>query len=169
MAPYPIARLFNLGITDPNLYYDFGIETCESASDEIVGHLSMEISRPTKFLLQRRAVIKATLPFTNYRKSYLVQDGLEIPSRVSVSMPATLKNKQIIEKPMFCMVNQMTVQYSQKSTKKNLSYWRCHRSWSTNNEKNGNGYKDIPHKESKKQFDSTQTVAKICNRVRLTI
>ena len=58
----------------------------------------MDISRPTKFLLQRGAVIKVTLSSTNYRKSSLVQGGLEILCRVSVSMPAMLRNRQIIEK-----------------------------------------------------------------------
>ena len=81
-----------------NPYDYFAIKTCESASGKIVRYLPMEISRPTKFLLQRRAVIKVTLSSTNYRKSPLVQGGLEIPCRVSVSMPAMLKNRQIIEK-----------------------------------------------------------------------
>ena len=47
-----------------------------------------------QFLLQRGAVIKATLSSPNYRKSPPVQGGLEIPRRVSVSMPVTLKNRQ---------------------------------------------------------------------------
>ena len=58
----------------------------------------MEFSRPTKFLLQCGAVIKVTLSSANYRKSSLVQDGVEITFRVSVLLLATLKNKQIIEK-----------------------------------------------------------------------
>ena len=76
-----------------NPYDYFAIKTCESASGKIVRYLPMEISRPTKFLLKRRAVIKATLSSTNYRKSPLVQGGLEILCRVSVSMPAMLKNR----------------------------------------------------------------------------
>ena len=58
----------------------------------------MEISRPTKFLLEREAEITAAFSLTNYRKSHFVQGGLEIPCRVSVSMLATLKNSPIIEK-----------------------------------------------------------------------
>ena len=81
-----------------NAYDYFAIKPCESASGKIVGHLAMEISLPTKFLLQRRAVIKVALSSTNYRKSPLSQGRLEIPCRVSVSMPHTLENRQIIKK-----------------------------------------------------------------------
>ena len=81
-----------------NPYDFFAIKTCESGSGRTVGHLPMEISRPIKFLLQRGAVIKSTLSSTSYRRSPLVQGGLEIPCQVSISMPATCKNNQIIEK-----------------------------------------------------------------------
>ena len=81
-----------------NPYHYFDIETCECAIGKILGHFPMEISRPTKFLLEREAEITAAFSPTNYRKSHFVQGGLEIPCRVSVSMLATLKNSPIIEK-----------------------------------------------------------------------
>ena len=77
-------------VDNPDYYLT--INSFESARVKIVGHMPMEMSRPTKFLLQRGAVIKATLSSTNCRKTLLVQDGLEMPSRVSVSVPVTLKN-----------------------------------------------------------------------------
>ena len=41
--------------------YDyFAIKTCESVSGKTVGHFPMEISRPTKALLQLEAMIKVT-------------------------------------------------------------------------------------------------------------
>ena len=46
----------------------------------------------TKFLLDRGAVAQATLSVTHYRRSPLVQGGLEIPCKVSVKMPGTMKN-----------------------------------------------------------------------------
>ena len=46
----------------------------------------------TKFLLDRGAVAQATLSVTHYRRSPLVQGGLEIPFKVSVKMPGTMKN-----------------------------------------------------------------------------
>ena len=60
-------------VDNPDYYLT--INSFESARVKIVGHIPMEMSRPTKFLLQRGAVIKATLSFTNCRKTLLVQDG----------------------------------------------------------------------------------------------
>ena len=57
----------------------------------------MENSRATKFLLARGAKVIAVLTSTNYCVSPLVQGGLEIPCRVEISMPPTVKNKKIIE------------------------------------------------------------------------
>ena len=69
----------------------FAIKTCKS-NGQIVGHLPREIPRVTKFLLDRGAVVQATLSTTHYRRSPLVQGGLEIACKVSVKMPATIKN-----------------------------------------------------------------------------
>ena len=78
-----------------NPYDYFAIKTCQK-DGKIVGHLLMEISRPTKYLLDRGARITATLTSTSYYASLLVQGGLEITCLIKVYMPRTVKNKQII-------------------------------------------------------------------------
>ena len=74
----------------------FAIKVCDDV--KIVGHLPMEISRPTKYLLDRGAVFTVKLTSTNYRRSPLIQRGLEIPAKVTVTMPGTVKNHLLIEK-----------------------------------------------------------------------
>ena len=54
-----------------------------------MGHLLMEISQVTKFLLDRGANVSAKLKSTHYRRSPLVRGGIEIPCVVTVSMPGT--------------------------------------------------------------------------------
>ena len=75
----------------------FAISVCDKNTGAIVGHLPIEISRPIKFLLDRGAMIFATLTSTNYCVSPLVQGGLEIPCRVEVLLAPTVKNKAIID------------------------------------------------------------------------
>ena len=61
---------------EPENAFDlFAIKTCKPEG-QIVGHLPMEIATVRKFLLDRGAVIIATLNTTNYRRSPLVQGGL---------------------------------------------------------------------------------------------
>ena len=62
---------------------------------KIVGHLPMEISRITRFLLDRGAKIEATLWLTHHRRSSLVQGGLEIRCTVKVSMVPTQLSKKL--------------------------------------------------------------------------
>ena len=52
----------------------------------------------TKFLLDRGAVVQATLSTTHYRRSPLVQVGLEIACKVSVKMPGTIKNHLLMDR-----------------------------------------------------------------------
>ena len=61
-----------------NNYDLFAIKTCRDAElhPQIVGHLPLEIYRFTKFLLDRGAIITATLSSMHYRRSPLVQGGL---------------------------------------------------------------------------------------------
>ena len=63
-----------------------------------MGHLPLEISRFTKFLLDSRATITATLTSKRYRRSPLVQGGLEIPCVVNAKLIVTKKNKEILAK-----------------------------------------------------------------------
>ena len=62
----------------------FAIKVCDDV--KIVGHLPMEISRPTKYLLDRGAVFTVELTSTNYRRSPLIQGSLEIPAKVTVNL-----------------------------------------------------------------------------------
>ena len=55
----------------------FAIKTCKS-SGQIVGHLPREISRVTRFFLDRGAVVQETLSPSHYRRSPLVQGVLDI-------------------------------------------------------------------------------------------
>ena len=64
----------------------------------IRGYLPREISRVTKFLLDRGARMTAILTSVNYRRSLLVQGGLEIPCRVKITMANTKKCDQILDR-----------------------------------------------------------------------
>ena len=81
-----------------NIFDRYAIKTCEVKENKIVGHLPLEISRITKFLLDRGAVVSAKLSSTDYRRSPLVQGGIEIPCIVTVSMPGTVINQLLLEK-----------------------------------------------------------------------
>ena len=76
----------------------FAIKVCSISNDEIVGHLPMEISRVTKFLIDRGAKVTTTLTSTNYRRSPLVQGGLEISCLVKVTMSGTVFNQLLMER-----------------------------------------------------------------------
>ena len=78
----------------------FAIKTCrvDVGAETIVGHLPIEVSRLTKFLLDRGATVTATLTSKSYRRSPLVQGGLEIPCLVQAKMIGTQINKIILSK-----------------------------------------------------------------------
>ena len=56
----------------------------------------MEISRITKFILQRGARVQATVNGKHYRRSPLIQGGLEVPCLVTVTMPGSIMNHLLI-------------------------------------------------------------------------
>ena len=62
----------------------------------MVGHLSMEISRITKFVLKRGARVQATVNGRHYRCSSLIQGRLEVPCLVTVTMPGSIMNHLLI-------------------------------------------------------------------------
>ena len=66
-------------------------------SGATVGHLPMENSRAIKFIFDRGARVFATLTWTNYCVSQMVQGGLEIPCRVEIFMSPTIKNNELID------------------------------------------------------------------------
>ena len=80
-----------------NTFDRFAIKVCEKDKNEIVGHLPMEISRVTKFLLDRGANVFAKLTSTHYGRSPLVQGGIEIPCVVTLSKPGTVINQLLME------------------------------------------------------------------------
>ena len=58
----------------------------------------MEISRITKYLLDRGARIDAKLSKTHHKRSPLVQQGLEIPCTLIFRMPGTVKSNELTKK-----------------------------------------------------------------------
>ena len=81
--------------TTPTMF--FSIKVCKSNNAQsVVGHLPMEISRITKFILQRGARVQATVTGKHYRRSPLIQGGLEVPCLVTVTMPRSIMNHLLI-------------------------------------------------------------------------
>ena len=76
----------------------FAIKACRTEDNKTVGHLPREISRPTKYLLDRGATVVAKLTATHYRRSPLFQGGLEIPCEITVSMPGSIKGHMLLQR-----------------------------------------------------------------------
>ena len=66
------------------------IKVCKNGT--IVGHLPREVSRPRKFMLDCRAIVKAQLNGFHYLKSPLFQGELEIPCFVTLTLLGTTQN-----------------------------------------------------------------------------
>ena len=66
--------------------------------EQVVGHLPKEISRFIKFILIHGARVTVKVIDVDYRRSPLVQGGLEIPVLVSVAMDCSDSNKGKIKK-----------------------------------------------------------------------
>ena len=79
-----------------NLFGMIATKTCRLESGKIVGHLPREISRPTKFLLDRGGKVTGT----HYRRSYLLQEGPEIPFpyQVTLTIPGSIKVHMLIQR-----------------------------------------------------------------------
>ena len=80
-----------------NPFDRFVIKTI-AASRKIVGHLPIEISRLTKFLLDRGTNVNAILLPTDYCHPPLVQRGLEIKCAIRVEKIGIAVNQQIMDK-----------------------------------------------------------------------
>ena len=78
-----------------NDYDLFATKTSRNAEfhQQIVGYVPLEISCFTKFLLDRGATLTATFSSTHYRRSTLVQGGLEIPCVANAKVISTIKKK----------------------------------------------------------------------------
>ena len=81
-----------------NLFNMFAIKACCLEGGQIIGHLPREISRPTKFLLDRGAKVTAQLTGTHYRRSPLFQGGRETPYLVTVTIPGSIKGYMLIQR-----------------------------------------------------------------------
>ena len=80
-----------------NSYDMFAIKTCDHGGI-MVGHLPREVSRITKFIIDRGAIVTVLLTGTHYRRLPLVKGGLEIPCKVSVWMRGTCANLLLLER-----------------------------------------------------------------------
>ena len=80
-----------------NIFDIFAIKVVDDTGI-VIGHLPREISRPTKFLIDRGAVVTAKVSSTNIRRSPLFQGGLEIPCTVTVLFPKTMKGKEVFDR-----------------------------------------------------------------------
>lgn len=67
-------------------------------SNVTLGHLPREISRFTRFLISRGADVFVTVKDAHFRRSPLIQGGLEIPVEATVRMEASTKNIEAIER-----------------------------------------------------------------------
>ena len=65
---------------------------------QVIGHLPREISRATKFLMDRGARFEADVLFQRYRRSPLVQGGLEIPIKLRLSMRPSKLNERLMSR-----------------------------------------------------------------------
>ena len=81
-----------------NLFDQFAIKVCEIGQENPVGHLPREISRVTKFFMDRGAIVSAQLTSEHYRRSPIVQGGIEIQCKVTVKIPGTCINLLLMEK-----------------------------------------------------------------------
>ena len=93
--PQPNQKL-SCAYEENNPFDLFAMKICEDTN--IVGHLPIEISRASKYLMDRGASFTVQLTSTNYRRSPLIQGGLEKPVKVIVTMPGTVRNHLLLEK-----------------------------------------------------------------------
>ena len=76
----------------------FAIQVCQLETNKRVGHLPMEISRISKFLMDRGAIFQARLTSTHYCRSPLVRGRIEISYEITIRMPPNSCTKELLEK-----------------------------------------------------------------------
>ena len=81
-----------------NPFDHFAIKVCKVANENAVGHLPREISRVTKFFMDRRVIVSTQLTSEHYRRLPIVQGGMEITCKVTVKIPGTCVNILLMEK-----------------------------------------------------------------------
>ena len=78
-----------------NPFHLFAI-AIKRTTGESVGHLPMENSRGSKYLMDRGARFTVVLTSSQYCVSPLVQGGLEISCEVGIYLPPTQKNNELV-------------------------------------------------------------------------
>ena len=74
----------------------FSMKVCKPDSDEVVRHLPIEISRITKFTVDRGAKCTLTIRWIHYRRSPLVQGGLDVLCKVTITMIGSVVNHLLL-------------------------------------------------------------------------
>ena len=97
-----------------NPFDDFAIKTMDN-SGQTVGHLPMELSRITKFLIDRGTKVEAQLSSTSYRRSPLIQGGLEISCNIIVTMLGEEIIGSFLERNVIAQTGPSTIQNQQKT------------------------------------------------------
>ena len=81
-----------------NSHNPFAIKTCHLDSGKIIRHLPMELSRISKFILDRGAKIEVKLRETHYCRSPLVQGDLAVPCDLVIRILSTMKSAELLKK-----------------------------------------------------------------------
>ena len=76
----------------------FVIQVCQLETNKKVVLLRMEISRVSKFLLDRGVVFQVKLTSSHYRRSPLVKGGLEISFELTLKLSKGECIKALLEK-----------------------------------------------------------------------
>ena len=80
-----------------NPYDSFSIKVSKPDSPaEIAGHLPMEICQITKFIINRGAQVAVKIRGRHYRRSRLVQGGLEVPFEIKITMVGSIINHHLL-------------------------------------------------------------------------
>ena len=70
---------------------------------EIAGPLPMEISQITKFVIDRGAQVAVKIRERYYRRSPLVQGGLEVPCEIKITMVGSIINHHLLVRYEFAV------------------------------------------------------------------
>ena len=81
------SQTLNCFYEEDNSFDPFAIKVYEVGKSDVVGHLSREISRATKSFMDRSGKVTVILTSEHYRRSPLVQGGMEIASLMRSSIP----------------------------------------------------------------------------------
>ena len=79
-----------------NPYDIFSMKVWKPDSDEIAGQLPMEISRITKFIVNRGAKCTLKIRGMHCKRSPLAQGGLEVPCEVTITMIGSVVNHLLL-------------------------------------------------------------------------